>query len=142
MTSGCYINSIDTFASHKWTADHLQQGADLSTLLRPVSNAATPTLWRSTLAHRLNVSRMDTRLCLHTPTFDPGDQASFRPEAVAQVVEVAEQNELSVIDYVGILERWEESLQLLSHKFKIPRELLDVKKKVCLRFVDNVCHDC
>jgi len=139
MVSGCFLNSIDSFDAQHVAAQQRHMADKVEPWL-PTPNFATSehigsqhwksSLWASTRRHRLATSRLDPNLCLVNPTFDSGDQSSFDPAAVKAVEQHAKWVVETGMDFIGVIERWEDSLSLISAMFDIPHHLLDVEKKV------------
>ena len=168
MVSGCFLNSMDNFDVQlgaaavrrpQNTADNNNNDNnnnnnnnndnddDVKSWLPQTrgkgggdSSSSRYKLWASVVAHRTRIGRLDPQLCLLNPTFDDGDQDRFSQAAVEGVVQQAEAV-VNWIDFVGIQERWGESVGLLARMFDIPSHLLDVTKKVCV-CVCVVCERC
>ena len=135
MISGCFVNVVDTFqplyqkANAKYSlSDRVQLTKWLPSNGFSHSNASM--LWSTIVNFRVKWAELDKHLCGLNPTFDAASQRKFNQQAVESVFDEGEWILQKTIDFVGIQERWHDSLQLLACIFQIPFHLLNTSKKV------------
>lgn len=139
MVSGCYINAVDSLEMLLWKNQNSiannfslqyapKMNKKLTAILKRLSE--TNSFWKSIVDFRRHLASDSQKICLRNPTFDSFNQSLLSDKMVKMIHLQATGYLNSNIDYVAILERWSDSIKLLSVMFGVPMSTLNIESKV------------